>query len=460
MATDDTTVIIGGGLAGLTCAVRLASAGNRSVQVIEATDRVGGRVRTDHVDGYTLDHGFQVLLTAYPACREWLDYDALRLRRFEPGALIRQSGRFQVLGDPWRRPADALATFRNRVGTLGDKLRVAALRRDSRRGTLGELYTRGQTTTERRLRDAGFSTRFIDQFFRPFLGGVYLDESLDCPSRMLEFVFRMFASGDVAVPADGMGAIPRQLAERLPTGSLRLRSTVTSIGYRTPAENDRPSGAGASVDGPRIRVALASGDRIDAARVVLATESDTAARLLGDDAIATPWSGTTNFYYAADAPPDGRRMLILRGDESGPIGTAVVVSNVAPEYAPPGKSLVSVSIDAGEHDPETGDVEELDRRVREQLAGWFDGSARSWRRLRTFRVPYGLPRLELDPVELPVERSRLGDREVPPGTLYVCGDYRETPSIQGAMNSGLRVADAILRTPSSNVATGGPLADV
>lgn len=444
MAERVGTIIVGGGLAGLSCAVRLAQSGTDDVVVVEATDRVGGRVRTERYEGFTLDHGFQVLLTAYPACRELLDYRALRLRPFEPGALIRQGGQFRLLGDPWRRPAQALSTALHPVGTWADKLRIARLRARAAAGSLEQLYERPQSPTLERLRADGFSPRMIDQFFRPFLGGVFLDESLACPSRMLEFVFRMFAGGDVAIPADGMDAIPRQLAERLPRGSLRLRSTAMEI-----ETGDSGDAATGEASGDPVLLRLASGQRLRADRIVVAVESDAAARLLGQPALKTEWAGTTNLYYASQDPPDRRRLLMLRGDEEGPVQTAVVLSNVAPEYAPPGQALISVSIDPGDSDPELGDVDALDRHVRRQLGEWFGPQVSDWHRLPAFRVPCGLPRLPLDPIMASTTVRRLHGQEIPEGKLYVCGDHRETPSIQGAMNSGLRVADAILSTMRS-----------
>ncbi|MGB7344114.1 MAG: FAD-dependent oxidoreductase, partial [Pirellulaceae bacterium] len=194
MSNNDSSdvIIIGAGLAGLTCASQLTKAG-RSVTVLEATDRVGGRVRTDVVDGYTMDHGFQVLLTAYPACQKILDYPALRLQKFDSGALVRNNGRFAILSDPWRQPTKAIQTALSPVGSLGDKLKIAKLRAASSRGSLDDLYARPHQPTIDRLQSDGFSAAMIDQFFRPFLGGVFLEESLATSSRMLEFVFRMFA---------------------------------------------------------------------------------------------------------------------------------------------------------------------------------------------------------------------------------------------------------------------------
>lgn len=411
------TVVIGGGLAGLSAAVKLAESG-REVVLLEATDRVGGRVRTDVVDGFTLDHGFQVLLTAYPACRELLNYDELRLRRFDPGALVRCNERFSLLGDPWRRPTQALQTAFSPVGTISDKLRLAKIRRASRRGTLTDLYRRPQSSTLDYLRSAGLSDPFIDRFFRPFIGGVFLEAELHTSSRMLEFVFRMFSSGDVAVPADGMAAIPRQLAERLPRGSVRLQSAVTSLQGRT--------------------VHLSDGQQISTDHVVVATESNAAARLLGKPELATEWNTATTVYYAADSAPNDRRLLMLRGDESGPVQTAVVQSNVAKEYAPSGRALISVSVDRQAEEIEDSDL--LDQQVRSQLAGWFGDEVSGWQRLRIYRIPYGLPKLPLDTVEAPIDGADLGLEK----GIFVCGDHRESGSIQGAMNSGIRVADAIL----------------
>ncbi|MDA8744973.1 FAD-dependent oxidoreductase, partial [Rubripirellula amarantea] len=215
----------------------------------------------------------------------------------------------------------------------------------------------------------------------------------------------------------------------LPRGTVRLQTSVTSI-------------AGSSV-------CLSNGEKIEADKIVVATESDAAARLTGMESLKTQWNRTTNIYFAADNIPSQSKMLILRGDETGPIQSATVISNVAPEYAPPGKGLISVSLGSTDDDDANNkktshenntSCEVLDSEVRQQLAAWFGESARGWRRLATFQIPFGLPNRTLDPILRSVRASDHGG----PEHLFICGDYCETPSIQGAMNSGLRAAAAVL----------------
>jgi phytoene dehydrogenase-like protein len=407
-------VVVGAGLAGLACARHLHDAG-AGVRVLEASDEVGGRVRTDTLDGFRLDRGFQVLLTAYPEARRVLDYGALALRPFLPGALVRRGDRFHEMSDPWRRPSRALATLFSGVGTLGDRLRMAAFRSATRRGSLDALYGRPETTALERLRQRGFSEDVIDGFFRPFFGGVLLDRSLSASSRMLEFVFRMMAEGDVAVPAAGMSAIPQQLESHLPAGAVRFGARVAEA-------------AGG-------RVTLESGEEVAGSHVVVATEGPEAARLTGR--LAPPRSrAVTCVYFAADRAPVEEPILILDGEGEGPANNVCFLSQAAPSYAPRGATLVSASV--------------LDRRgtgsgtedaVREQMAAWFGPEARRWRHLRTYHVTHAQPAQDppaLDPVERPV---RLGER------LFVCGDHRDTASIHGAMLSGRRAAEAVLAEP-------------
>ncbi len=415
--TGAPVVVVGAGLAGLACARSLAAA-QVPVVVLEASDGLGGRVRTDRHEGFLLDRGFQVLLTGYPECRRQLDYAALDLRPFYPGAIVRVEGRFHRVADPFRRPLDALRSLGSPVGSFADKLRVLGLRRRALAGTQSQLWQRPATSTLATLTGLGFSSAMIDRFFRPFLGGIFLGRDLATSSRLLDFVMRMLAVGDTAVPAAGMGAIAEQLASTLPDGTLRLRSEVVALAN----------------DG----VVLASGERIDASAVVVATEGDVAARLLG---LATPASprSVSAVYFDAPASPVGEATVVLNGD-AGLVNNLAVMSDVAPTYAPPGRALVVAAVlgaNQNQVDAQAGgDV--LAAQVQTELTRWYGEGVRAWRHLRTYAIRWAQPSQladELEPVERPV---RVG-----PGR-FVAGDHVETATLHGALVSGRRAAEAVL----------------
>ena len=410
-------IIVGAGLAGLTCARRLADAGV-PVTILEASDGVGGRVRTDTVDGFRLDRGFQVFFTAYPEAAAMLEYDGLALRPFEPGAMVRAGGRFHRILDPLRRPSAALRTLAAPVGTLADKWRVLRLRQRALRGSLEEIFTAPELGTEEALRRAGFGETMLDLFFRPFLGGIFLGRELSTSSRMLHFVTRMLAQGDTTLPSGGMDAIPAQLAAGLPPDSLRVRARVKEI---TRGRHG-------------VSVRLERGDPVLGKAVVVATDAPGAAQLTGAFPPPAP-RGVTCLYFAADRPPVAEPILLLDGEGQGPVMTLCVPSGVAPGYAPAGGHLISATVLGIPREPDL----EFERQVRAQLGGWFGaGAVAAWRHLRTYRIPYAQfdqrPGV-LEPAHRPV---RLGPR------LFVCGDHVENSSINGAMASGRRAAEAVM----------------
>ena len=414
-------VVVGAGLAGLVAALRLVE-GGRDVVVLEGSDGVGGRVRTDRVDGFLLDRGFQVLLTAYPAVRRWLDADALDLRPFAPGVVIHRRGRTVRLADPFRAPLAAARSLLSPTVTPLDALRLlvwrrAILARDGRR-----VADRPQVTTAERLAEVGFSDGIVEGFFRPFLAGTFFDPDLTTSSRVTELVFRCFFRGDVAVPARGMGELAVQLAGRLPAGTVRLGTQVRGV----------------TRDGDDVEV-LTDGASVRARSVVIAVDAPALAHLAldsaGHDVEAAPGRGTAAVHFDAPrSPTRGRRDLHLGAPGEGPIATLATMSDVAPGYAPTGRSLVTVStVGVPDEDDAT-----LDAAVRAQARGWFGDEVDSWRTLAVQRIPYAQPRQ--DPRDLP-ELARSVART--PG-VWVCGDHRDTGSIQGAMVSGRRTAEAVL----------------
>jgi len=416
-------VIVGAGLSGLCCARELQKQGFRFL-LLEASDRVGGRIRTDLVDGFSLDRGFQVFLTSYPEAKRILDYDLLQLKPFLPGALVRYDGRFHELTDPWRRPFAAVRSLWSPIGSLVDKMRVASLRRQSLRGTIEDRFRDPEVTSLQRLQRSGFSASMIDRFFKPFLGGIFLDAELQTSSRMLHFVFRMFSTGEACLPSEGMEAIPRQLASTLPPDCIRIGAQVAQV---------RPG-----------MVTLTSGEEISAKAVVLATEGPLAAQLLAAQLlggkIPSSGQGVTCLYFSAPRRPIDQPILMLNGDSRGPINNMCVPTNTAPSYGPRDRSLISVTTLGI-----TNDHALLQAEVVKQLDEWFGTSVREWNHLRTYSIPYALPS-QLPPALSTPERPVRWQ----PG-IYVCGDHRDNASIQGAMVSGRRAAEAVLQDLVSNV---------
>lgn len=412
--TTPRVLVIGAGLAGLSCARKLDSAG-LDVRVFEASDDVGGRVRTDRVGGFLLDRGFQVLLTAYPECRRQLDYASLDLHSFFPGVAVRLHGRFHTVADPWREPLAGLRGALSPVGSLGDKLRVARLRRRLLATDLERVFSRSERTTLEALQEEGFSSSIIESFFRPFLCGIFLEGDLQTSSRMFEFVFKMFSSGATVLPASGMQAIPRQLAAALPEGAIASGRRVQRLDVR--------------------KIQLESGEWIEGDAVVVAAAVPEMPGLAHRLPSAT-WCSTTCLYYSAPEPPLRRPILMLDGDGGGPVNNVCVPSQVAPSYAPTGRALISASV-IGARSSAAAD-NELDSAVRQQMRSWFGTGVQDWELLRIYRIGKALPRQRppwLDPAERPV---RIDAR------LYVCGDHRDNASIQGAMASGRRAAEALL----------------
>lgn len=402
-------LIVGAGLAGLCCGRRLAQCGV-PFRILEASDGVGGRVRTDTVNGFRLDRGFQIYLTAYPEGRRVLDLPRLDLKPFTRGALVRFRGKFHRVTDPRAEPLTGLRSLINPIGTVRDKLRFAKLAAKLLRGGFD---TRPDGSTLDLLRAGGLSDVMIDRLFRPFFGGVFLERELATSARFFRFVFGVFAAGPGAVPAAGMQAIPDQIAAALPAGAVTC-------------------GAAAEEVGPG-RVRLASGEDLSAKAVIVATDGPAAARLLGD-VPARGSTGTVTLYYAAARPPVREPIIVLDGDGTGPVNNLAVMSEVSPLYAPAGKALIAASVVGFP----AGSDAELDQSARLQLGGWFGPDVAGWELLRADRIPHALPAQPAgacDPWQRPV-RVRDG--------VYVCGDHRDNASIDGAMASGFRAAQAVM----------------
>jgi protoporphyrinogen oxidase len=410
MKNDSVIYIIGAGISGLIAAYELERAGFSPI-ILESTDRVGGRVRTDEFKGFLLDRGFQVLLTAYPEAQRYLDYGALNLKLFKPGAIILKPGNSFPIHDPLRNPLKLFNMVFSSVGTLLDKIKIFSLTKSLEKKSVEDIFAEPSQTTYRFLKDYGFSDQIMDNFFKPFFRGIFLENELDTSSRMFKFVFKMFSLGHAAVPEKGMQQIAEQLKSKLTKSQLVLNSPVKKIEGTT--------------------LTLSSGGEIQADRVIVATRPD---RLIPQmSGQFKPWRKVINIYYSISHSFIAQPMIGLVTDQHFLINNLVFMTDVSKAYSQNERALLSVSI--------TKPVEnqdKLEKLVAIELEALTGIKTEYFEHIKTYVIEQALPQVEDLSDNLSPTHTKAIDG------VFLAGDYLLNGSINAAMTAGRKAAEAVI----------------
>lgn len=407
-------IVIGAGISGLIAAIELQKAGKKVV-VLEAGDSPGGRVSSETVDGFILDRGFQVYLTAYPEGKKYLDFKKLRLCPFIPGAMLLKGGRKYKIGDPFRNSSLIIPTILSPAGSLNDKLKLLMLQNSLKDKQITQIFKQEEKSSMEALKgEYDFSDKMIQHFFQPFFSGIFLENELQTSRRMMDFTFKMFAEGYAAIPEPGMQEIPRQLAEQLKGGTIRYNSHVKEV-LEGAAE-------------------LSNGDMIKAPNILLATESCGLVKEYLPE-VKSSFRGTTNIYFSADKAPAKGAFIVLNSNKEKFVNNLAVLSEVSRSYAPAGKSLISVSVNGILEENTQAAIQ----KVKQELTPYFGKEVQEWHHLKTYKIRHALP--DQKHVQHHLAESSICIRS----GLFMCGDHLLNGSVNGAMRSGAFAAKVILK---------------
>ena len=396
--------IIGGGISGL-IAARVLEEYGLSATIIEATDRLGGRVKTDVVDGYSLDHGFQVLLTAYPAAKKYLDFDALALQEFLPGSAIFKNGKQKIIGDPLRNLSLLLPTLFSGIGTVNDKLKILALNRRLKKKSIQNIFAEKEQTTLAYLENIGFSETIITDFFIPFFSGIFLENKLETSSRMFEFVYKMFGQGNAALPKDGIQAIPKQLFEKLKSTTIIFNTKVKSV------ENGS--------------IKLESGETLKSNFTIIATQASGLVSNLKNQ--ATLWKSCDTLYFEVAKREIKKPLIGLIAMHNALINNIFYHTSLQTS-ATATKELLSVTVIDRQNLTNKQLVTEVQKELKELCNIDFCTF------IKQYNIPMALPKLQDIQYEMLPSETRLTE------TIFLAGDTQLNGSLNAAMIAGERAA--------------------
>ena len=401
-------IIVGAGVAGLVAAKKCEEL-NYSVLLLEADDQVGGRVQTDQIGGFNLERGFQVLIDTYEKAKELLDFESLNLHKFQPGARIYdERGSFSI-ADPMRKITALPRTALSRVGSVSDKLKMLSLSQKLQAQSLDEVFEGKRQATLNYLKEYGFSDKIIQNFFKPFFGGIFLERELSTDAAMFRFVFRNFSKGSACLPADGMGEIPKQLLDKLTSTKIRLDTKVAKV-------NQKPS------------IELADGSIIEAGKIIIACNPDHLLTQLDQE---LQWNHTTTMYFSGE-----KNLPLLKGTigldarKKSSINNFARHDEVVPNCAPSDRSLWSVTLRE----------EQKEGEVKRDLAAILKVEPSRFEFLKSYHIKHALPKVDIPTLDLPAEQTQISQH------VHLAGDYLTNASIDGAMRAGESAAKAVTET--------------
>ncbi len=406
--------VVGAGISGLYACLLLEQHGF-TVDLHERSNSIGGRMKSEMKSGFILDHGFHVLQTGYPLASKILDYEAMGCSAFEPGALIirpkNKKPKIWQFSDPFRRPIKGIFGIFNLFTSPLNLLRVGLLRMKLKRMNDTDLFQKKSQTTLDYLQSKGFSQSFIDQFFTPLFGGIFLETELRTDSRMFDFVFKNMSRGDMVLPKDGISACPQQIFDRLTKTSLKLNSNISVLDEGK----------------------LSNGDEVFEYDIVIKAFAPKNSNLT---------KGVWTIHFAAPKSPLKDKYIMLNStlkSERCLISHLAVPSDIQPNYAPSNLSLVTVTVvdeDAKRQGLTT--KEAVEDHVTKELLGWFPNQIHNWRVLDVQYIESALPEFSGDDFDN-LSKST---------TTTMCGDNTYHGSVEGALLSAQRVIDNFLKKGS------------
>ena len=407
--------IIGGGVSGLIAASVLEKNGFNPT-VLEATERVGGRIKTDIIDGYQLDHGFQVILTAYPAVIKYLDYKALELQFFLPGASIFKAHRQSIIGDPLRDISLLISTLFSGIGSISDKFKILKLNHKIKKKSLTDIFSEKEQTTISYLRELGFSKQILNDFFIPFFSGIFLENQLETSSRMFEFVYKMFGEGHAAIPKSGMEAIPKQLLNNLKTTTFQYNTKVATV--------------------EEGKITLKNGRNLESDFTILTIPANNLISNIKKQSIE--WRSCVTLYYETTSRVIIKPLIGLIATPGSLVNNIVYNSSLS-SAAKPAHELLCVTV----IDDQNLSEHELVTAVKEELKVLCGITITRF--IKQYRITKALPKLENIKYEMKPSETQLSKN------LFLAGDTQLNASFNAAMISGEQAALAVIKAAANNI---------
>ncbi len=401
--------IIGAGVSGLIAAQVLENYGYHPT-IIEATESAGGRVKSDVFRGYTLDHGFQVLLTSYPVAKKYLDYSKLELQNILPGATIFKNGKQQTIGDPLRSFSLLFPTLFSSIGTISDKLKIFKLNTLLKKKNINAIFSEEEKTTLQYLQDFGFSENIITNFFKPFFSGIFLEPNLETSSRMFEFVYKMFGNGLAVIPKNGIQAITNQLKENLKNTTFKFNHSVKEV-----LDN---------------KLILSDNTEIKSHINIIATEASALVSNLKNQ--ETEWKSCDTLYFETNTRAIKKPLIGLIADKNALINNIFYHTSVATSSTEK-KELLSVTV------VKNHNLKELDLilKVTEDLKILCGIDVKKF--VKRYQIKKALPKLTNLQYEISSSETKLKS------TLFLAGDQLLNGSLNAAMISGERAALGVIQ---------------